>query len=228
MDLDQLDLNEFALTRRPSNLSTHPGYLSFLEQLNLHLTDTRADYTALSPYGSQLKGVAIPEESDFDILFIGGDAKVTTENEINWELSRFCHERFQRKSNTPLIIDEDYFLANLQRFSLSDSAYYHAAWMLAYPFIGNTSKIDQFRELLRERHHSRLRVDSAHAMKNFEEAIRSVLYWELGAHDPTKGHRNSSIWNKLLHRGYSESELIKAFHDRENFWRERMRVLFGM
>ena len=226
VDLQKLDLQEFALFPERSP-SSDPNYRSFLSIANEYLSG-RSDYVALAPYGSQLKGV-VTSESDFDVLLIAGDAKVSTDEEINKELDELALKHFGKKANSPLILSYDFFTCNFKQEKTSYAEYSHAAWMLAYPFIGNLSKIAELRDMVKKRHLGRRSVHKKHAQENLESAIHMIIFWELGIDyrgNPINFRAVREISQKLIDRG-PKIDMYELLAMRKEFWRKRMEVLFG-
>ena len=216
-------------------------YLEFLSELNQELLK-RPDYVALTGYGSQFKGYA-NKESDFDILLIGGDGKLTTEKEIT-KVIQTCAQKYEKNPPDewclPEICSKNYFEINLDPSNSkhSNQSYGNAIWPLAYPLIGRKEEIARLRNLAHKKHIAYLNSNYPEcAKRNVEEAIKEVVRREFGVDfrvstvdlkDPKKvifdkdtSHRKGTF-EKLIERGWSEKELKEIVVAREKLWRKRI------
>ncbi len=204
-------------------------YTHFLKSVHSALLE-RPDYVGVAPCGSQFKGCTI-ESSDYDVVLIAGDSKVTTENELG-ELVKQIGETYGKKADLVHTWTTEHFEINFFEKG-SRTMYGHALWPLAYPFIGRTDVLKKFNVLARIRHLSAKRTDSHFAQGNLHEAVHSLIYWELGVHVSFVGStiirssisRHNETAEKILSRGYSRRELQDIAVTRTHMWLGRMEKL---
>ena len=216
-------------------------YLEFLRELSDELLK-RPDYIALTGFGSQFKGYA-NKESDFDVLLIAGDGKLTTKNEI-LKIIQTVSQKYGKNPPDewclPEICSKDYFEINLDpsRTGRPNESYYNALWPLAFPLIGRKKEINRLRNLAHQKHLAYLNSQYPDcAKRNVEEAIREIIRRELGVdcrvstedlRDPKKiifdkkPSGEKGTFKKMTERGFSEEELREIVVAREKLWRKRI------
>lgn len=205
-------------------------YLEFLRRVNERFIN-REEYVAISGYGSQFKGYS-NEVSDFDCIVIGFDAMVTTEDKISAEIKEVAKE-FGKKGSVPFLLSENYFTINLNpEKNIRNQRYNGAIWPLAYPLIGKKDKIKHLRKLAHLKHKAMENFDPATAKENFLEAVKSVIFWELGVSveiDPVTmkiiaGEDNfpRDTSKKIKERGFSKDQLLEVAANRTNLWGARI------
>lgn len=209
-------------------------YLEFLREVNDHMLKHCEDYVAISGYGSQFKAYA-NEGSDFDIIFIGADSKVDTMNKLGAE-AKEIGKKYGKEVNCPFFRSKEFIEANLNPKGTShpDTATYsHAVWFLAFPLIGNKDEIARLRMMAKEKHDKRILLNPESAKKNFNDAIKDILYWEFnGIHIKIDDNgiqelviEDRSTIEKMKLRGITEEQIREVIIARERMWRQRIKEL---
>lgn len=205
-----------------------------LSEIN-HTLIARSDYVGVAPYGSRCKGYAT-HTSDFDVLLIAGDSKVGTENQFSSQLNRLGRRVVKRSCSLAHCYSLDYFEINLRTPTpASNYAYSHAVWPLLYPLRGRQGVIQRLRGMVRVKHAEYLHKWPASALKNLQEAVSNILFFEWHLHveitptgcctltSPIGRHPNnySETVEKLLKRGFTSIDIQRFVEQRGSLWWKR-------
>jgi len=148
-----------------------PLYIAFLWAVDQELRG-QDGYVGIIPFGSQTKGYADPDLSDFDLIVIGPESEETHLCVANiarkfWRTGHVCH-----------CFSLNYFESNICN---RKSSYASSIWHLAFPFIGNINEWNRLQSFFRERHAEAVRLNRARADETLYSAAYYVTLHETGA-----------------------------------------------